>query len=261
MACSAASGSSAPAWRSSSGSASSATSASRRSRAPCNGAISGGIPGIVEQGQGHRRAPGAGDRAPGLLLTASSQAAKHPVSKLFDTFVNTDWQGTDTVPTITVNFKEPVDLRAVILHLGSQDAFVATRRPAELDLTFSGRDDHDDHAQGRARPADVRPVGVERHVGDDHDPEDERPRRRADLDLGDRVLQEALSGRVRTAVSRRPNERVADRSGTGGRVVAQMGTPRDGAGTRAGTSRAATGGARRTEGADECRGQPAVRPS
>jgi Anaphase-promoting complex, subunit 10 (APC10) len=70
-------------------------------------------------------------------VTASSEAPKHPVAMAFDTFTNTDWQATDKTPTIMVSFKQPVDLGAVILHIGSSDAFTATRRPAELDLTFS----------------------------------------------------------------------------------------------------------------------------
>jgi hypothetical protein len=112
-----------------------------------NGAVSGGIPGIVDKIKGIV-APTLQIERP-VSFTASSEVKNHTAAMLFDTFVNTDWQGTDKVPTITVKFKEPVDLGAVILHLGSADAFVATQRPAELDLTFS------DGSTATIKPKDV----------------------------------------------------------------------------------------------------------
>jgi hypothetical protein len=99
-----------------------------------NGAIGGGIPGIID---GIRKAvsPTLVIERP-VSITASSEVAGHPAKLLFDAATNTDWQGADKAPTITVTFKEKVDLGAVILHIGSADAFVDTRRPAELTFTF-----------------------------------------------------------------------------------------------------------------------------
>jgi len=100
-----------------------------------DGAMSGGIPGLVDKVK-RIVAPTLSPIRPDSV-TASSEAPKHPVALAFDTYTNTDWEGTDKTPIITVNFKQPVDLGAVILHLGTQDQFTTTRRPAEIDLTFS----------------------------------------------------------------------------------------------------------------------------
>jgi hypothetical protein len=100
-----------------------------------NQAISGGIPGIVDTIR-KAVAPTLEIERP-VSVTASSEVADHPARLLFDAATNTDWQGTDKVPSITATFEENVDLGAVILHIGSAKAFVDTRRPAELTFTFS----------------------------------------------------------------------------------------------------------------------------
>jgi hypothetical protein len=99
-----------------------------------NQAISGGIPGIVDN---IRKVvdPSLVIERP-TSITASSEVKNHPASLLFDAATNTDWQGTDKAPTITATFKQKVDLGAVILHIGSSKGFVDTRRPAELTFTF-----------------------------------------------------------------------------------------------------------------------------
>ena len=99
-----------------------------------NQAVSGGIPGIIDN---IRRivAPTLEIERP-VSIAASSEVADHPARLLFDAATNTDWQGDGKAPTITVTFEEPVDLGAVILHIGSTKGFVDTRRPAELTFTF-----------------------------------------------------------------------------------------------------------------------------
>jgi hypothetical protein len=100
-----------------------------------NGVFSGGIEGVVDN---IRRliAPTLEIERP-IAVKASSEVTGHEAARLFDTFANTDWQGTDKAPEITVTFEEPVDLGAVIVHLGNAEAFVDTRRPAKLELVFS----------------------------------------------------------------------------------------------------------------------------
>jgi hypothetical protein len=99
-----------------------------------NQAISGGIPGIVDTIR-KAVAPTLEIERP-VSVSASSEVTDHPARLLFDAATNTDWQGTDKVPSITVTFEEKVDLGAVILHIGSAEGFVDTRRPAELTFTF-----------------------------------------------------------------------------------------------------------------------------
>jgi hypothetical protein len=99
-----------------------------------NQAISGGIPGVVDTIR-KAVAPTLEIERP-VSVTASSEVADHPARLLFDAATNTDWQGTDKVPSITVVFEEKVDLGAVILHIGSAKGFVDTRRPSELTFTF-----------------------------------------------------------------------------------------------------------------------------
>ena len=96
--------------------------------------IGGGIPGIIDSIR-KMVAPTLVIERP-VSITASSEVKDHPARLLFDAATNTDWQGTDKVPTITATFKEKVDLGAVILHIGSSKAFVDTRRPAELTFTY-----------------------------------------------------------------------------------------------------------------------------
>jgi hypothetical protein len=100
-----------------------------------NGVISGGIPGIINRIQG-LVSPTLTIERP-ISVVASTEVADHPATKLFDTFTNTDWQGEGESPKVTVTFKDELDLGAVYLHIGNADAFVDTRRPAALLLTFS----------------------------------------------------------------------------------------------------------------------------
>ena len=71
-----------------------------------------------------------------VTVTASSELPDHPVQKAFDTFNNTDWQGNDKVPTITITFKAPIDLGALIIYSGNKDQFTDLRRPSQIALDF-----------------------------------------------------------------------------------------------------------------------------
>jgi hypothetical protein len=71
-----------------------------------------------------------------VAIAATSELADHAATRLIDTFSNTDWQGDDKAPEITVTFEEPVDLLSVIVHAGNGDAFVDFRRPATLEFEF-----------------------------------------------------------------------------------------------------------------------------
>lgn len=100
-----------------------------------DGALSGGVPGIVNR-LSSIISPAYTVERP-VSATASSELSGHPATKMFDTYSNTDWQGTGASPTITVTFKEPFRLGAVDLFIGNADAFVDMRRPARLALDFS----------------------------------------------------------------------------------------------------------------------------
>lgn len=97
-------------------------------------ALSGGLPGIASRISGIV-SPRLTIVRP-VKVTASSELPGHAADLMFDTFTNTDWQGTGATPTITVTFKDKVDLGAVILHLGNADKFVDLRRPAKIELDF-----------------------------------------------------------------------------------------------------------------------------
>ena len=100
-----------------------------------NRVFSGGIEGVVDNIR-KLIAPTLEVERP-VSVKASSAVDGHEAARLFDTFANTDWQCTDKAPEVTVTFKEPADLGAIIVHLGNADAFVDFRRPAKLELTFS----------------------------------------------------------------------------------------------------------------------------
>ncbi len=100
-------------------------------------ATSGGIPGIVERIQHFINPPLTIVHPDPNAVTASNDTSGHEARKAFDGFVNTDWQGTGATPSLTVKFKEPIDLGAVIFHIGNQDAFVDMRRPATVELDYS----------------------------------------------------------------------------------------------------------------------------
>jgi hypothetical protein len=97
-------------------------------------ALSGGVPGIIDKITGIISPKLTIERP--VKVTASSEVNGHAADKMFDTFTNTDWQGTGDAPTITVTFKDKINLGAVILHLGNSDKFVDLRRPAKLELDF-----------------------------------------------------------------------------------------------------------------------------
>lgn len=96
--------------------------------------LSGGIPAIIDRIQGLVN-PKLTPVRP-VSEEASSEVKDHPVSMMFDTFTNTDWQGSDKVPTITVKLKDKVDIGAVIVRPGSSSAFVDLRRPSKLAFDF-----------------------------------------------------------------------------------------------------------------------------
>ena len=100
-----------------------------------NEATGGGIPGIVNSLK-RIVSPTLVPVRP-TTVKASSEVKNHEGRLAFDTFTNTDWQATGTSPTLTITFKTPVDLGAVIVHSGSADKFVDFRRPATLLLTYS----------------------------------------------------------------------------------------------------------------------------
>jgi hypothetical protein len=98
-----------------------------------NGVIGGGIPGILDRITSIVSPTLTIERP--IKVAASSEVEDHPAAKLFDTFTNTDYRAGDA-PTITVTFKEKLDLGAVYFHIGNADAFVDFRRPATLELTY-----------------------------------------------------------------------------------------------------------------------------
>ena len=114
-----------------------------------NEATGGGIPAIVDN---IRRiiSPSLEPVRP-TDVTASDEIKGHEGRIAFDTFTNTDWQANAAAPSLTITFKTPVDLGAVIVHSGSADKFVDLRRPATLELAFSDgtsttislKDEHD----------------------------------------------------------------------------------------------------------------------
>lgn len=69
-------------------------------------------------------------------ISATSEVKGHEARLVGDKASNTDWQGTDKVPQITVKFEEPIDLGWVIVRSGNSAAFADLRRPAALELVF-----------------------------------------------------------------------------------------------------------------------------
>jgi hypothetical protein len=69
-------------------------------------------------------------------VTATSETEGHEAPQLADGYYNTDWQGTDKAPVITVDFEVPIDLTYVIVRTGNYDAFADFQRPVELTLEF-----------------------------------------------------------------------------------------------------------------------------
>jgi hypothetical protein len=98
---------------------------------------SGGIPGMVDRVRELINPPLLPLHPDPGSISASSETTGHEAKKAFDGFVNTDWQGTGASPTLTVKFKQPVNLGATIIRIGNGDAFVDMRRPATLELDYS----------------------------------------------------------------------------------------------------------------------------
>jgi hypothetical protein len=69
---------------------------------------------------------------------ASHEVTGHPVSDVVDTFTNTEWQAGGATPSLTLGFKEPFELGALIVHNGaSKDTFLALRRAKVIEIVFS----------------------------------------------------------------------------------------------------------------------------
>ncbi len=69
-------------------------------------------------------------------ISATSEVKDHEARLIGDKASNTDWQGTDKVPEITVEFEEPIDLGWVIVRSGNPSAFADLRRPSAIELVF-----------------------------------------------------------------------------------------------------------------------------
>jgi hypothetical protein len=71
-----------------------------------------------------------------ISATASSEVDGFPASLVIDRATNTEWRSTEANPTVTIGFQTPIDLGAVFVHSGSQDHFLETRRPSQLEFVF-----------------------------------------------------------------------------------------------------------------------------
>jgi hypothetical protein len=68
---------------------------------------------------------------------ANGELDDHPIRLLFDLATNTDWQTGEKGPSVAVTFKEPIELRSIIVRAGSLDAFVDLRRPSRIAIEFA----------------------------------------------------------------------------------------------------------------------------
>ena len=71
-----------------------------------------------------------------ISATASSEIEGFPASLVIDRATNTEWRSTEANPTVTIGFQTAIDLGAVFVHSGSQDHFLETRRPLQLEFVF-----------------------------------------------------------------------------------------------------------------------------
>jgi hypothetical protein len=69
-------------------------------------------------------------------ITASSEVDGHPATMVWDQATNTDWQGNDKAPTLTVTFKDKIDLMFLIVFPGNATEFKAFRRPSKIEVVF-----------------------------------------------------------------------------------------------------------------------------
>jgi hypothetical protein len=75
-------------------------------------------------------------REPPVSYEASDEVPEHGVKLLFDLNTATQWEADGANPTVTVQFKAPVDLGGIIIHSGAGKDFVDYRRPSKLELRF-----------------------------------------------------------------------------------------------------------------------------
>jgi hypothetical protein len=71
-----------------------------------------------------------------VSVTASSEVAGHPATMVWDKATNTDWQGNDKTPTLTVTFKDKIDLMFLLVYAGNSSKFVDFRRPSKIEVVF-----------------------------------------------------------------------------------------------------------------------------
>jgi len=69
-------------------------------------------------------------------IKASSEVDGHPATLIWDKATNTDWQGNDKTPTLTVTFKDKIDLMFLLVYSGSSSKFVDLRRPSKIEVDF-----------------------------------------------------------------------------------------------------------------------------
>jgi hypothetical protein len=69
-------------------------------------------------------------------IVASSELEDHPASNLWDKKLGTDWRSDEALPTLEVEFKEPIDLMFLLINIGPQKDFVDYRRPSKIEVVF-----------------------------------------------------------------------------------------------------------------------------
>jgi hypothetical protein len=66
----------------------------------------------------------------------SADVKDHPATLVWDKATNTDWQTNSKTPSLTVTFKDKIDLMFVLVYPGNSAKFVDFRRPSKLELDF-----------------------------------------------------------------------------------------------------------------------------
>jgi hypothetical protein len=72
-------------------------------------------------------------------VTSGDPAAdvkNHPPALVWDKATNTDWQTTSKTPSLTVTFKDKIDLMFVLVYPGNSAKFVDFQRPSKLEIDF-----------------------------------------------------------------------------------------------------------------------------
>ncbi len=124
-------------------------------------------------------------------ISATSEVKDHEARLIGDQASNTDWQGTDKVPEITVRFEEPIDLGWVIVRVGNPSAFADLRRPSAIELVMDGSVKRIE-LEDTKDPADLRGIAGDHRQHRDPRGGHQRAGVRPDLDFRNRVLQEEL---------------------------------------------------------------------